>query len=80
MTSILTTLEGAGRDKRGEQDEREQGRERACWMECMCDVADDAGTLPFPSLPTSLTHTSTAESWLWAQPQYCRGERAAARV
>lgn len=56
-------------------------RERKRWMECV-DVADSAGTLPFPSLSLSflpLTHTSTAESCLWAEPLYCR-QRAAANT
>lgn len=39
--------------------------------------------VPFPSLPlpplSFLTHTSTAESWLWAEPLYCSETDASTR-
>lgn len=33
-----------------------------------------------PSIDTSLTHTSAAESWLWAPPHYCREKPVAASM
>lgn len=71
-----------GGDKWESESEGQRERERERWMECV-DVADSAGTLPFPSLSLSLSFPP-----LWPTPllqshgtglktRYCRGRAAA---